>query len=322
MPSCLITHPDLGTTLPAAPGTRTQSPHRGRPLQLGPQQAGLAAWTVLHVLQALLLCCDHAPVLPACPSPAPPHRNLHGLWGHGGVLWLKQPTSSSGGRSQPESLQAPEGEGKGRACCRQGRAACLTHLRGRPQAQRSDQAEEQGPSQAAAAVSQALKPEDRAEICIRRFTGLTRAGFQGTEKALTHQGPSPTTPAKPHHLGSGTSGSVNLCWIPGGAAPRCLLAPRPQGFKGEGESARYAGAPWQGCRLSYPPDWQHTMPRVMAAGARLVSRVQRTRQGTKIGKPAGQRQPQFWKHALETTAKPISPSSPILVFPTWPRMGL
>lgn len=222
----------------------------------------------------------------------------------------------------PQSLQAPEGEGKERACCRQGRAARLTHLRGRPQAQRSDQAEEQGPAQPAAAVSQALKPEDRAETCIRRFMGLTRAGFQGTEKALTNQGSSPTTPAKPHHLGSSTSGSVNLCWIPGGAAPCCLLAPRPQGFKGEGESARYAGAPWQGCRLSYPPDWQHTMPRVMAAGARLVSRVQRTRRGTKIGKPAGQRQPQFWKHAPETTAKPISPSPPILVFPTWPRTGL
>lgn len=56
----------------------------------------------------------------------------------------------------------------------------------------------------------------------------------------------PITPAKPHYLGSGATNSISLCWFTGGEVLHHLLAPEPQGFKGQGKSARYAWAPWEG----------------------------------------------------------------------------
>lgn len=80
------------------------------------------------------------------------------------------------------------------------KAVSLTYLPGRQRAQNSDQRKIHILSKTGAAASEALVPGDRAKICIRQFTALTRPGFSGTEQVLTNQapwqGPSPTPPGQ------------------------------------------------------------------------------------------------------------------------------
>lgn len=69
------------------------------------------------------------------------------------------------------------------------KAVSLTYLTVRQRAQNSGQHEVHILSRAGAAASEAVMPGDRAKICIKQFTALTRPGFSGTEKVLTNQVP-------------------------------------------------------------------------------------------------------------------------------------
>lgn len=166
----------------------------------------------------------------------------------------KKPNSASAFlTATPSPRKAKQNEGLPRTAGWWRRAASLTYLRGRQQAQKSDQHKVQILSGAVAAALGAHEPGDRAKICIKQFTARCRPGFNGLEKVLTNQGPwqgpSPTTPSQATPPGSRATSSVNLCWSPDGSAPRCLLAPRSQGLKGQEKSARYPGTLSRRCQV-------------------------------------------------------------------------
>lgn len=121
---------------------------------------------------------------------------------------------------------------------------------------------------------------------MRQFSGLIRPGFQETEKAWTNQGPQwgPSPLLQPSHItwalvpptplasaGSQVERSYTTSW---------LLNLRVSKVKEKVPDM--PGPPGRGCQLFCSPDWQYTMPSVMAAGAsRLVRGCKELEKGQK-----------------------------------------
>lgn len=144
---------------------------------------------------------------------------------HEQLRWKEPAGSQTQSMLSSQPLQVPEKQSKTSASHRQpagGKGWYLLHIsEGSHTSKKSDQYKVQFLSKAVAAASGALKPGDRANICIKQFTALTGLGVNGIEKVLTNQGPwqgpARTTPsqATPPPLQC----SVNLCWIPDARAP-------------------------------------------------------------------------------------------------------